>query len=76
MWDNLSTSKSDVSVTLIQFQLNQNPRIQHANFFNGHKYEAGKNTLLNRLSHLNHKSEKQWIELSLDSIKVKCKNCF
>ena len=33
-------------------------------------------TLLNRLSHLKHKIEKQWLDLSLDAFKVKCKKLF
>ena len=60
----------------LNFQLNQNPRIQHANFFNRSNYESGKNILLNRLSHLNNKIPKDWLELSLDTFKVKCKTLF
>ena len=60
----------------LNFQLNQNPRIHHMNFFDRHKYEVGRNTLLNRLSNLNNKIEKQWLDLSLDAFKVKCKRLF
>ena len=60
----------------LNFQLNQNQRVQHANFFDTHNYEAGKNTLLNILSQLNNKIEKQWLGLSLETFKVKCKRLF
>ena len=57
----------------MNFQLNQNERINHVNFFSRQNYESGKNILLNRLSHLNGKIKKSWLELSLNSFKVKCK---
>ena len=60
----------------LNFQLNQNQRISHANFFRRQNYEAGNNILLNRLSHLNNTIEKSWLDLSLDSFKVKCKKLF
>ena len=60
----------------LNFQLNQNQRLQHANFFLRQNYESGKNILLNRLAHLNGKIEKSWLELSLDSFKVRCKHLF
>ena len=60
----------------MNFQLNQNPRLNYANFFSRHNYDSGKNILLNRLSHLNGKIEKSWLELSLDSFKVRCKQLF
>ena len=49
---------------------------KHANFFSRQNYESGKNILLNRFAHLNGKIEKSWLELSLDSFKVKCKQLF
>ena len=60
----------------INFQLNQNQRLNHANFFKRQNYEARKNILLNRLAHLNGKIEKSWLELSLNSFKIKCKQMF
>ena len=60
----------------LNFQLNQNQRQSHANFFRRQNYESGKNILLNRLYHLNGKIEKSWLELSLNSFKVKCKQLF
>ena len=60
----------------MNFQLNQNQRLNHANFFSRQNYESGKNILLNRLTHLNGKIEKSWLELSLNSFKVRCKQLF
>ena len=60
----------------LNFQCNQNQRINHANFFTTQKYESGKNILLNRLAHINNKIEKSWLEHSLDTFKIKCKALF
>ena len=60
----------------LNFQLNQNPRIQTMNFFNRQNYDAGENILLNRLSHLNNKINITWLEQSLNSSKIKCKILF
>ena len=76
MYHSFNSCQPEEEFININFQLNQNLRIQHANFFDRHKYEAGKNTLLKRMSHLNHKIEKQWLELSLDSFKVIRKKLF
>ena len=50
----------------LNFQYNQNMRLNHANFFIRQNYESGKNILLNRLSHLNDIIEKSWLEQSLN----------
>ena len=76
MYKLFKTCQPEEEFINLNFQLNQNTRIQHLNFFDRHKYESGNNTLLNRLSHLNHKIEKQWLDLSLDTFKVKCKRLF
>ena len=55
----------------INFQFNQNQKINHANFFSRQCYDTEKNILLNRLSHLNDKIEKSWLEQSIDTYKVK-----
>ena len=60
----------------MNFQLNQNPRIKHANFFMRQNYNIGNNILLNRLTHLNDKIEKSWLEQSLNTFKIKCKRLF
>ena len=54
----------------LNFQLNQNPRITHANYFVRQNYDAGKNMLLNG------KIKKSWLELSLNTFKIKCKALF
>ena len=60
----------------LNFQLNQNQRLNHANFFSRQRYESGNNILLNRLSHLNGKIEKSWLAQSIDTFTVKCKKLF
>ena len=40
------------------------------------QYEAGKNILLNRFAELNNKIDKSWLNLSLETYKVKCKSLF
>ena len=60
----------------MNFQLNQNPRINQANYFLRQNYDSGKNILLNRFVHLNGKIEKSWLDLSLNSFKIKCKQLF
>ena len=60
----------------MNFQLNQNPRINQANYFLRQNYDTGKNILLNRFVHLNGKIEKSWLDLSLNSFKIRCKQLF
>ena len=60
----------------LNFQLNQNQRITNANFFKRQNYDSGKNILLNRFTHLNDKIKKSWLDLSLDTFKIKCKQLF
>ena len=60
----------------LNFQLNMNPRIQHVYFFTRQNYDTGKNIMLNRFAHLNNKIETSWLQLSLDSFKIKCKALF
>ena len=59
----------------MNFQLNQNQRLNHANFFSRQRYESGKNILLNRLTHLNGKIEKSWLESALTHSKLDVNNC-
>ena len=60
----------------MNFQFNQNPRIKHANFFTRQNYHIGQNILLNRLAHLNDKIERTWLDQSLNTFKIKCKQLF
>ena len=71
-----NSCQPDQEFAHMNFQNNQNSRLVHANFFNPQTYEAGNNILLNRLSHLNNKIEKAWLNLNIDSFKIKCKNFF
>ena len=76
MYKLFNTCQPEQEFLQLNFQLNQNPRIQTLNFFTRQKYDVGKNILLNRFSHLNNKINISWLELSLDSFKVKCKALF
>ena len=60
----------------LNFQLNTNERSSKISFHKMQNYEVGKNILLNRLTEINNKIEKSWLELSFDSYKVKCKQLF
>ena len=60
----------------LNFQLNQNPRLNHANFFLRQNYDIGKNILLNRFVHLNGKIEKSWLNQCIETFKIKCKLLF
>ena len=76
MYKLFNTCLPDTEFINISFQLNQNPRINHANFFSGQNYNSGKNILLNRLAHLNDKIKKSWLDQSLNTFKIKCKLLF
>ena len=76
MYKLFKTCQPEQEFINLNFQLNLNTRVTHANFFNRQNYEIGNNILLNRLSHLNNKIEKSWLDLSLDSFRVKCKQLF
>ena len=45
-------------------------------FIKNQNYEVGNNILLNRLHELNNRIDKSWMQLSLESFKVKCKEMF
>ena len=60
----------------LNFQLADNERATKLNFIRIQKYDVGKNILLNRLHVLNGKIDKNWINLSIDSYKIKCKELF
>ena len=60
----------------LNFQLNDNQRSTKISFHRMQSYDVGKNILINRLSELNNKIEKSWLNLSWNSYKVKCKELF
>ena len=60
----------------LNFQLYDNERGQNLVFVKIQRYEAGKNILLNRFAELNNKIDKSWLNLSLETFKVKCKTLF
>jgi hypothetical protein len=55
------------------FQLVDNPRLTKIVFRRSQNLECGKNILLNCFVELNNLIEKEWMNLSLDSFKIKCK---
>ena len=61
---------------LLNFQLYDNERAQKLVFLKDQKYEAGKNILLNRFTELNNMIDKDWLNLSLETFKIKCKTIF
>ena len=60
----------------LNFQLADNERATKLSFIRRQNYDVGKNILLNRLHVLNDKIDKNWINLSLNSYKMKCKELF
>jgi hypothetical protein len=60
----------------LNFQLIDNPRSTKLVFANRLNYEAGKNILLNIMYKLENKIEKSWLNLEIDSYKIKCKSIF
>ena len=61
---------------LLNFQLYDNERAQKLVFLKDQKYEAGKKILLNRFTELNNMIDKDWLNLSLETFKIKCKTIF
>ena len=51
-------------------------KINQTEFHKRQRYDVGKIILLNRLHTMNNKIEKNWINLSLETYKVKCKELF
>ena len=76
MYKLFNNCQPETEFVQMNFQYNQNQRTKHANFFQRQNYDSGKNILLNRLAHLNDKIEKSWLEQSLNTFKIKCKQLF
>ena len=60
----------------MNFQLYENDRLRKIVFTKNQRFEVGKNILLNRLCDLNNMIDKDWLNLSLNTFKVKCKTLF
>ena len=60
----------------LNFQLYDNERITKLTFIKHQRYDVGKNILLNRFTDLNNMIDKNWLNLSLETFKVKCKSLF
>ena len=60
----------------MNFQLYENERCTKLKFIKNQRFEVGKNILLNRFYDLNNLIDKKWLELSLETYKIKCKALF
>ena len=60
----------------LNFQLYENDRSQKLTFTKNQRFDVGKNILLNRFCDLNNLIDKSWLNLSLETFKVKCKTMF
>ena len=60
----------------LDFQANLNPRLKCKNFIKIQKFNVRNNILINRFSTLNDKIEKEWLNLSYNTFKLKFKSLF
>ena len=60
----------------MNFQLYENERSSKLRFIRNQNYDVRKNILLNRFCDLNDLIDKKWIELSMETFKIKCKALF
>ena len=67
-------SDTDEDWVNLNFQQNFNEKIENVQIFDTSKLRVFKNILTNRLCILNSKINYKWLNLSLDSFKVKCKS--
>ena len=66
----------DDELMWLNFQIVDIARSQTWSFTKRQNYDVGKNILINRMHILNGKIDKNWINLSLNTYKVKCKEKF
>ena len=60
----------------LNFQMYDNEKNRRVTFLKIQRYDVGKNILLNRFYDLNNLIDKQWLEMSLETYKIKCKALF
>jgi hypothetical protein len=60
----------------LNFQLADNERHDSLVFTRNQKFKVGNNILINRFVHLNKMIKKDWLLLSLEAFKIKCKELF
>ena len=61
----------------LNFQLLDNAIRTKLNFLKRQSFDVGKNIILNRVyDTINNKIVKNWLQLGLDSYKIKCKDLF
>ena len=53
-----------------------NERCRKIAFTKNQRYDVGKNILLDRFCDLNNKIDKEWLNQSLNTFKIKCKALF
>ena len=73
IFNDVSYSKDWLS---LNFQLFFNARNQTVNVWDKSRIKFGKNLAVNRLKHINGKIGYDWLNLSFESYKVKCKSLF
>ena len=76
MYKLMNQCSPDEEFMNLNFQANLNPRLKYQNFIKIQKFNVGNNILVNRLSSLNDKIEKDWLNLSYNTFKLKCKSLF
>ena len=60
----------------MNFQLYDNDRFPKITFIKNQRFDVGKNLLLNQFCYLNNRIDKRWLDMSLETYKVKCKAMF
>ena len=60
----------------INFRKRANPRIQYQNFTRNQNYNSQKNILLNRFLSINNEIKTEWLNESLYTFEIKCKELF
>ena len=71
-------NEESASYDWLSLFFNQNfyTRSDFANFFDSSNFKVGKNLLSNRFVTLNGNLKYEWLNLPLNSFKIKCKNEF
>ena len=66
----------DNEMMWLNFQIVDNARSKTWSFTMRQNFDVGKNILINRMHILNGKVDKNWLNLSIDTYKIKCKEKF
>ena len=71
LYNSTTMTEDWISLNLQQYFNSTNEKVQ---IFNVSNYKVGQNLIVNRFRPLNNKINFNWLNESLDSFKVKCKN--